>query len=121
MAKKKGARATGSRPQPRGEGPAPPAPQPGPVEPPSRSLGAKHRATLEAIFATPVRSNIPWRDVEALLAALGAEITEGSGSRVQCLLGDRVAVFHRPHPRKETDKGAVKSVRRYLTGAGVTP
>ena len=31
------------------------------------------------------------------------------------------AVFHRPHPQKETDKGAVKSVRRFLSEAGVKP
>jgi hypothetical protein len=31
------------------------------------------------------------------------------------------AVFHRPHPRKETDKGAIKSVRRFLEAAGVKP
>ena len=31
------------------------------------------------------------------------------------------AVFHRPHPRKETDKGAIRSVRRFLTEAGITP
>jgi hypothetical protein len=31
------------------------------------------------------------------------------------------AVFHRPHPRKETDKGALKSVRRFLTEAEIEP
>lgn len=31
------------------------------------------------------------------------------------------AAFHRPHPQKETDNGAVKSMRRFLTEAGVTP
>jgi hypothetical protein len=31
------------------------------------------------------------------------------------------AVFHRPHLRKETDKGAVKSMRRFLAEAGVRP
>jgi len=29
------------------------------------------------------------------------------------------AVFHRPHPRKQTDKGALKSMRRFLIEAGV--
>ncbi|WP_363318184.1 hypothetical protein [Nostoc sp. NMS4] len=29
------------------------------------------------------------------------------------------AIFHRPHPEKETDKGAVKSMRRFLTEAGI--
>jgi hypothetical protein len=81
----------------------------------------KHRRTLEAIFEKPERSNIPWRDVESLFRALGAEISEGSGSRVRVALGGVRAVFHRPHPRKETNKGAVKSVRRFLEAAGVQP
>lgn len=34
------------------------------------------------------------------------------------LYGKR-AVFHRPHPDSNTDKGAVKSVRRFLENAGV--
>lgn len=41
-------------------------------------MGPKHRRTLEAIFEDPVRSNIAWRDIEAMLAAAGAEFTEGS-------------------------------------------
>ena len=73
------------------------------------------------VFEDPVRSNIAWRDIETLLEALGAEITEGAGSRVRIALGQVRAVFHRPHPSKETDKGAVKSMRRFLTEAGVTP
>jgi HicA toxin of bacterial toxin-antitoxin, len=81
----------------------------------------KHRKTLEAIFEKPERANIAWRDVESLFIALGAEISEGSGSRVRIALKDVRAVFHRPHPRKETNKGAVKSVRRFLEAAGVKP
>ena len=84
-------------------------------------MDSKHRKTLEAIFEKPERANIAWRDVEALLNALGAEISEGNGSRVRVVLKDVRAVFHRPHPRKETNKGAVKSVRRFLEAAGVKP
>jgi hypothetical protein len=84
-------------------------------------LGKKHRATLEAIYATPVRASIVWSDVESLFPACGAEISEGSGSRVRVALNDVRAVFHRPHPQKETDKGAVKSVRRFLTESGIEP
>lgn len=51
--------------------------------------------------------------------ALGAEISEGNGSRVRVKLNDERAVFHRPHPEIVTDKGAVKAVRRFLTNAGV--
>lgn len=81
----------------------------------------KHRAVLEAVFADPTRSNIPWRDVESLLEACGAELGEGHGSRVRVALNGVRAVFHRPHPRKEMDKGAVKSLRRFLSEAEVKP
>ena len=84
-------------------------------------MDSKHIKTLEAIFEKPERANILWRDIEALLIALGAEITDGNGSRRRIALKGVRAVFHRPHPRKETDKGAVKSVRRFLEAAGVKP
>jgi hypothetical protein len=77
--------------------------------------------TLEGIFENPVRSNIAWSDIESMLKVLGADISEGRGSRVRIALGAVRAVFHRPHPRKETDKGALMSMRRFLTEAGVTP
>jgi CO dehydrogenase/acetyl-CoA synthase delta subunit len=83
-------------------------------------LSRKHMAVLRAVFADPVRANIAWRDIEALFVALGAEVSEGSGSRVRVVLGGVRAVFHRPHPEKETDRGAVRSVRRFLTESGVS-
>ncbi|WP_244514839.1 type II toxin-antitoxin system HicA family toxin [Ensifer sp. LCM 4579] len=46
---------------------------------------------------------------------------EGQGSRVRGVLNGVRAVFHRPHPQKETDKGAVKSVRRFLLEAEIQP
>jgi len=81
----------------------------------------KHARTLEAVFANPVRANVLWVDVEALFAASGAQISEGRGSRVRVSLDGVDAVFHRPHPQKETDKGALKSVRRLLIEAGHAP
>jgi hypothetical protein len=42
-------------------------------------MNAKQRRTLESIFADPVRSDIPWRDVEALFVALGAIVRQGAG------------------------------------------
>ena len=83
------------------------------------AVNKKNKSTLAAIFEDPVRSDILWTDIERLLYALGAEITEGRGSRVRIALRDVRAVFHRPHPRKVTDKGSVKSMRRFLIAAGV--
>ena len=81
----------------------------------------KHESTLDAVFTEPARGNIPWRDIEALFEHFGADLSEGRGSRVRVHLNGVRAVFHRPHPEKEAGKGAVKSVRRFLTNAGVVP
>jgi hypothetical protein len=80
-----------------------------------------HQRTLEAIFARPASGNIQWRDIEALLVELGAELSEREGSRVEVYLFGEVRVFHRPHPRPDTDKGAVASVRAWLRSHGVVP
>jgi len=81
----------------------------------------KHRKTLDAIFSRPTKASIKWDNVEALLKAFGAYIEERKGSRVAIELNDVVAIFHRPHPEKELDKGAVASIRRFLKEAGVEP
>ena len=84
-------------------------------------MKAKHFKILELIFARPVSGNVRWQDVEALLIALGAEISEGEGSRMRVrLFGDRM-IFHRPHPSSVTDKGAVASLRKWLEANGVNP
>lgn len=82
---------------------------------------ARHRRTLRAIFENPVRANIPWADIESLLRACGADLSEGRGSRVRIALQGVRAVFHRPHPQKETDRSAVMSMRRFLIEAGIEP
>lgn len=84
-------------------------------------MNSKQRKTLDAIYAAPARADVPWADIESLLGALGAEISEGRGSRVRVALRGVRAVFHRPHPRPETEKGALRSVRRFLEAAGVKP
>ncbi|MBS3756345.1 MAG: type II toxin-antitoxin system HicA family toxin [Desulfobacterales bacterium] len=51
--------------------------------------------------------------------ALGADISEGGGSRVRVSLSDVKAVFHRPHPQRVTNKSTIRSVRRFLIESGV--
>lgn len=79
----------------------------------------RQQVTRAAVFEDPVRANVPLTDIEKLLRALGAELSEGRGSRVRIYLNGVRAVFHRPHPRKEMDKGALRSMRRFLLEAGV--
>ena len=75
--------------------------------------------SFDAIFQSPVRSNIKWKDIESLIAHLGGIISKGNGSRVRLSLNGVLAVFHRPHPGNETDKGAVKDMRDFLNNAEV--
>ena len=81
-------------------------------------MNNRQRKTLDAVFSNPLRSDIAWSDIESLLRALGAEIEEGRGSRVRIVLNGERAIFHRPHPERVTDKGAVRSVRDFLENAG---
>jgi hypothetical protein len=82
-------------------------------------MNRKSQRTLDRIVEKPERSDIPWKDIESLIVALGGEISEGRGSRVRIYLNDVRAVFHRPHPKRVTDKGAVSSMRRFLKEAEV--
>ncbi|MGC9452738.1 MAG: type II toxin-antitoxin system HicA family toxin [Oceanipulchritudo sp.] len=82
-------------------------------------MNRKHAATLEKIRSRPERSDVPWKDIEALVLALGGEISAGRGSRVRIHLNGVRAVFHRPHPQRVTDKGALKSMRKFLEAAEV--
>ena len=82
-------------------------------------MNSKNLRTLKRIFDDPVRSDIEWKDIESLLIALGAELSEGRGSRVRIALNGIRAVFHRPHPERVTDKGAIKSMRKFLTETGM--
>lgn len=77
-------------------------------------MNSRQQTTLSAVFDGPTRANVAWSDIESLFRARG-------GSRVRVALNGVRAVFHRPHPEKETDRGAVRSVRDFLTEAGVAP
>ena len=84
-------------------------------------MNKKHKKTFDGIFINPPSARINWSDIESLLISLGAEISEGNGSRVRIKLNGIRAVVHRPHPQKDTDKGSVKSMRRFLENSGVKP
>ena len=81
----------------------------------------KHQRILEQIYKRPTSGNVSWIDIESLFKALGADVSERSGSRVAVVLFDEVRVFHRPHPSPNTDKGAIASIRRWLEENEVAP
>jgi len=82
-------------------------------------VNSKQRKTLERWFTDPISGNIKWSDIESLLIALGATITEGNGSRIRVVLRDLPTVFHRPHPKLTVGKLLVKAIRQYLKDVGI--
>ena len=82
-------------------------------------MGKQYLRTIKKIFSRPERADIKWREVEGLLVYLGGKMSEGRGSRKRYILNDVPLILHRPHPRKELTKGAVKSLRKFLIDTGL--
>ncbi|WP_348639369.1 type II toxin-antitoxin system HicA family toxin [Mesorhizobium sp. M2A.F.Ca.ET.043.05.1.1] len=85
----------------------------------AKAMKAAHRQTLDKIFANPVSASIKWRDVETLLVALGARVSEGRGSRVRFTLNGITLRVHRPHPSPDTKAYVVREIRTFLIDSGV--
>lgn len=83
-------------------------------------MSKKHDRALAAIFAQPVRANIAWADVVALVEHLGGTVRSvgGGSSRIFLLNGVR-AVFDEPHPRKEVPQPMVRRLRNFFDEAGI--
>lgn len=84
-------------------------------------VSAKHRKTLQAIFARPTSAAIVFADIEVLIKALGGSVTEREGSRVRIELNGEQWRCHRPHPGKEAKRYQVEEARELLERAGVQP
>ena len=82
---------------------------------------SKADKTLRRVFEYPAPANLRWSGIEALLKSVGAEVSDGSGSRVRVALNGVRAVLHRPHPNPEATRPQVRAVRTLLENAGVTP
>lgn len=84
-------------------------------------MNNKHRKTLEAIFATPTKTNVEFSAIEKLFIALGGIVIEGRGSRVRFAFEEKIVSFHRPHPQKEAKPYQVEVAREFLERMGLKP
>ena len=83
-------------------------------------MSHKHLHLLQTIFHDPISANIHWREVESLLAHLGADVEAVHGARIRVVL-NRVEVFlHHPHNSSTCSKQEIQQVREFLARAGVT-
>jgi hypothetical protein len=84
-------------------------------------MSHRHGHLLETIFRDPIPASIHWREVESLLNHIGAEIESLSGGRIRARINRHEGILHRPHHGSTLDKNAVRTLRGFLAGAGVTP
>lgn len=84
-------------------------------------MSHKHRSVLQAIFHEPPSANLHWREVESLLNHLGASVEAAHGARFRVVLNRHEFFLHHPHHGGDFPKQAVKQLREFLAGAGVTP
>jgi hypothetical protein len=81
-------------------------------------LSGPHRATLEKILRHPASGNIEWRQVRALLEAIGAATEEHNG-KLRVTLGGETEVLQPPRG-KDIDAAMIVDLRRMFTRAGVS-
>lgn len=84
-------------------------------------MNRKHAKTLAILFEIPMRRDLRFAEVQALLRALGARILQREGSRVRITLDRFQLVMHAPHGGAPLKPYQVRDLRQLLTDAGVQP
>jgi len=84
-----------------------------------RHLNHHQRETVERIFQHPIRHDIEWREVEALLESIGT-FEWSHDDRMHVSVGEVRHVFIRPKA-KEIDADSVVDLRHFLRAAGFVP
>ena len=82
-------------------------------------MNKRQQTTLSRIKERPTRSDIKWQEIQSFFKAVGAEIHQGEGSRVQVILKSKVLRLHQPHPNKELKKYAIEAIRDFLINTEV--
>ena len=68
--------------------------------------------------ASPTPVDIRWAEIESLLSALGVNLVERAGSRIQLAKGTESIVVHRPHPRPVASRDTVRDIARFIERIG---
>ncbi len=82
-------------------------------------MSKKHDKILQSIFSNQVSGNIHWKEIDALLIHLGAEMVEGRGATVVVRLNDHEFTLHRPHHGATMGKTELHHLRAFLSAASV--
>jgi hypothetical protein len=84
------------------------------------AMSHKHDILLRSIFEGPVSGNVHWREVESMLAHLGASVEPHHGASFRVILNGVEGFIHRPHNSTTCTKQELRHVRDLLAAAGVT-
>ena len=84
-------------------------------------MSRHHAHLIRTIFGDPPNHNIHWREIESLLAHVGATLEPLSGARVRVTIGRMEDIVHRPHHGSTLTAPAVLHLRAFLARAGITP
>lgn len=83
-------------------------------------MSHKHDNLMRAIFDGPVSGNVHWREVESLLAHLGAKVEPHHGASFRVVLNGVEGFIHRPHNSSTCTKQELRHLRDWLSSAGVS-
>ena len=82
-------------------------------------MNHKHRATLHALFAHPISTNIDPKQVFSVIEELGGEVTHGGHGQIVVRLNQHTHGFH--DTRHDLSKDEVAALRKFLETAGIDP
>lgn len=82
-------------------------------------MSKKHKRLLHQILFEPPGANVQWKDLEALLLHLGADIEAGHGARFKLSLNGQETSIHRPHQANSCNKRDIHLLRDFLVAADI--
>lgn len=83
-------------------------------------MGQKHTNLLRSILHDAPSANTHWREIEAMLHHVGAEIEPSHGARFKVTLNGVTDFLHHPHHSSVCSRDLIKHLRDFLTHAGVS-
>ena len=62
----------------------------------------------------PTPADIRWAKIESLLNALGVNLVERAGSKIQLVKGPESMVVHRPRPKPEVKRDTARNIVEFV-------
>ncbi len=82
-------------------------------------MNHSHRKVLHALFAHPVSANLGFKEVEHVLTALGAEVSNKTGNRIGVTLKGHSAAFS--HANHDLPREEIIQIKKFLIDCGIDP